>query len=1168
MITCEAGGFVGCIMGPFCTGGSTNMNNTSAEKAGPPLLHSFCLVAATATSEAADSAQALEWAAIKPASGVLAAVQADRIGDIAVGAVATLPEPTPTLQRFWRGVKLHPDDVPLFRRLELGAEFDSLRRQGRSIHEAFGDLMVFAAGAPLICVDEMTANILRRMGRGLIRQAVFSLREVAAIALPTLAAPTLDALTAALTHPATATVAADDAPPAATEAATATDSNADDTSAATLGVSAAPATPQEHREVLQAAARVEQGYRIWRGLEAKLAGLPLPVLTEINFLPGVGLHPIQELLSAAEKQALRHRKLSLHGGAEPIGPGAKQDTLEGLWRDFSGIIDPRKDAADSQRLRGFSMESAAAETLRAEAATARAELDAAIAPVTEAEIREVFAPGGPLSRVFAHYEMRPEQVDMAVAVGRALSDGRHLLVEADTGTGKSLAYLVPAVLFSLRNQTPVVISTHTKTLQAQLMQKDIPVLRKALGAVFKAALLKGRSNYLCLRKFNELLRNAAGQLEPDEYPPMPGVVSWATASADGDVERCGSIDPARDWRLWTKMHTVGADCLGRKCRYYTRCFVFKARGEARNAQVIVANHALVFASLNREQGALPPLQHVIFDEAHGLEDVATDFLSVEFDRLRLIRQLNRFARESQGGGSSRTGGGLLNQLTEGLEKTRSPLPPEVLEQAIGRIELAREALLLCSREAAGFEEALGGLFPPGLPQAGGGRNGYGANSSRRGREFVPEPGDAGAAGSDRRRGNSDSGRERYGAQKLRYSPDRKRETVWEPIHAARDRLIQAIGRVLKPLKMIHEEFELLKVGRFNGAREIEHELKAQLDFLAEIGQDLEFLVRGDNPDYVYWAETSGGARPRLTLQAAPLKIHQMLNEQLWQRCRSAVLTSATLTGEGSFDFVAHRLGLDLLEPGHLETLKLDSSFDYRLQCRILVPAHVSPPDQGAFGEQFKNLVFDAVTASRGRALVLFTSYAALNEAARVLTGPLGEYGIAVLAQGRDGSREQLLTQLQAGPPCVIFGTSSFWEGIDVPGEALSLLIVAKLPFPAFKDPLWEARRETLEEEGRSAFQHLDIPVAVLKLRQGFGRLIRSRLDRGIFILADTRVLSRRYGWSFLQALPRGHEVVGGAEAVYRTVERFFAPAVGVEQSDRPDRNHVEYDEGSEDNETY
>ncbi|MGH7143268.1 MAG: ATP-dependent DNA helicase, partial [Planctomycetota bacterium] len=662
------------------------MHSDSSAARGAALLSSFCLVAATATSEHPQNAQALEWAALKPAAGSTA-------GSSTRGA----PEP------FWRGVRLHPDDVPLFRRLEMGAAFEALRRQGRSIHEAFGDLLVFAAGAPIVCVDAATATLLRRMGRGLIRQPVFSLQEVAAVAAPLITAPTLEGLQAALMGGAPAVDGADaeeveeagppqaapsdldQAPAAAQEAvgAAATGDavelpHAGDATHATHGAHGAHGAGKESGTdaVLDASRRARLGWAVWERLQGRLRALPLPVLTEINFLPGIGLHPIQELLRAAEKQSLGGANLGvLEGpGADPVGPRSKAQTLEGLWKDFSAIVDPKSE--DRMGLgRGFSIESAAAEERAAEtAAKATGKPSKAggtagggpseppvapvapVAPVEEAEIRAVFAPDGPLSRVFKNYEMREEQVEMAVAVGAALSDGRHLVVEAGTGTGKSLAYLVPAVLFSLRNHTPVVISTHTKTLQGQLMNKDLPILRKALGKVFKAALLKGRSNYLCLRKFNELLRGAQAQLEPDEYEPMPGVVSWAAATPDGDVEGLATFDAARDWRLWSKLHTVGADCLGRKCRYFTRCFVFKARGEARMAHVVIANHALVFASLNREQGALPPLKHVIFDEAHALEDVATDFLSVEFDRVSLIRQLNRFSREGGGGGGGAAGG--------------------------------------------------------------------------------------------------------------------------------------------------------------------------------------------------------------------------------------------------------------------------------------------------------------------------------------------------------------------------------------------------------------------------------------------------------------------------------------------------------------------------------
>ena len=936
---------------------------------------------------------------------------------------------------------------------------------------------------------------------------------------------------------------------------------------------------------------------LWTRLEKDLLKLPLPLLAEMNWLLANVENPLKKLLKKAEGEALKEQ----FGSSFTSG----KLSLDRLFKDFTSII--ARLGADEESGAGVSCEGPDP-------------------PVTAQETAELLGPNGPLAKGLEGYEERPEQVEMAERVAEALTAGKHLLAEAGTGVGKSLAYLVPMVLFAKRVQRPVMVSTHTKNLQAQLFFKDLPFLRRHLGLEFDTALLKGRPNYLCLHKLVYTLQEAAHELDEEERWRLLPFMTWALQTETGDVGELARFSPERDYELWDRLHTVGDDCLRRQCPCYDNCFVYKARAQARDANVVVLNHALVFAELNLEAGSLPPYNEIVFDEAHKLEDVATDHLATEVTPRRIYRILNRLFRLPHG---SAAGKGLLPTLLGNLEQARNEVPAAVLEAAREHILAAMQAVQPASEGADCFfdtlrnwTEAPAGSGPdaewveeagppppimwdrlqacPTVPR----------EKGRGGVTLAPEVADvdsrgvlargrsAFASGSrQRKRGTYATVRRQWqGENRKRFSSASLRADEKELFTQGKEAAIARLGLLRQALERLDEDLKEIRKRTVARSRELATEINAQNQFLNELIQDLEFVIRGDEPNYVYWCEQLG--RRAVRAVAAPLDVSGLLHDQLYQKKRSIILTSATLSvrdaeaeaasgltplvarsllevpgaarrspvvsarpslakpeakhrpgHEGgdrphpkSFEFLKNRLGLSLCSQGKLEELLLGSPFDYERQCCLYVPTFL--PDPGSrekdFNAAFSSMAGQLIIASGGRAMVLYTSWSALEASTRILRKSMASEGIEVLAQGADGSRESLLARLQAGGRTALLGTASFWEGVDVRGAALSLLIIAKLPFAVFTDPIIQGRCELLEASGKDAFLHFSVPNAILRLRQGFGRLIRSKSDRGVVVLADKRVLTKRYGPAFLRALPAQARTASGQEALAQAVGDFLA----------------------------
>ncbi len=648
-------------------------------------------------------------------------------------------------------------------------------------------------------------------------------------------------------------------------------------------------------------------------------------------------------------------------------------------------------------------------------------------------ISEFFKPGGALESGLKGYEDRPEQHRMAEAVANALEDGSSLLVEAGTGTGKSLAYLLPAIHSDLR----VVVSTGTRSLQDQLLKKDLPVLQELVATDFVAVPLKGTSNYLCLRKFSA--RGAEPlPLAGEENKEWEAVQDWAATTETGDRAELGEI--AEDAAIWAQVTTNPESRLGPRCPHYDACFVTKARRKAENADLVVVNHHLFFADLalrNAQPGArvLPDYQAVVFDEAHGLEEVMTEHFGVDISSARIDRLLRDWH----------------HQIARDPQKKQDLWMPNRGERLVADVAKVAQEFF------AGVRRRIAPL----------------AMQNDGERFTLPED-----------------------------LIDEALQISWLALDTALEELY-AHGK--------HGSDCLRDPSGAAESEELAEELRILADRCQRVRDDLAAIADRDvgRGDYVFWGQSRGAA---VSLHASPVGVEEVLQRELGSKVRSMVFTSATLSAGGHFAHIRSRLGLG---PDTTIELRVDSPFDYRKQCLLYLPRDIPDPRNGnTLAERHKRIA-ELLQITDGHALLLFTSYKAMQDCHKSLrslvTFPLWVQGQA--------PRAALLEMFRSTPRSVLLATSSFWEGIDVPGSALSHVLIDKLPFDVPTDPLNEARMARLELDGNSAFDSYQLPRAAIAFRQGFGRLIRHKADRGIVTVLDPRIVTKRYGRFFLDSLP-------------------------------------------------
>ncbi|MFF2014368.1 ATP-dependent DNA helicase DinG [Paenibacillus sp. NPDC058177] len=668
-----------------------------------------------------------------------------------------------------------------------------------------------------------------------------------------------------------------------------------------------------------------------------------------------------------------------------------------------------------------------------------------------------------------HYESREAQDIMFNEVITALSEDKHLLIEAGTGTGKSLGYLLPAIYQSVRSEQKVMVSTHTINLQDQLRERDIPLLTEVVPFPFKAAIFKGRGHYLCLRKFEHKINKRDFTSPREDAIIAAQMIVWLTQSESGDDEELNLGGRGGDF--WETVASDTDSCLGRACPWFRKCYYHRAKHEAGIADVVITNHSKLFADVKAGHQLLPAYEHLVIDEAHHLEDVAGKHLGMHMKHFTVSHTLGRLYKDSRNG--------QLPALRQILQTSGS--------------EQASEWSVIIDR-----------LYPDLLTV----KETWDVLSERL-YTLLPERSDA-AAGE-------------AGQLVLRLQPGSKPKD-WEELAALENTMHLSLSEVIrKGEKMLSEMRE--QEGQ-SSSDSLVTDLGGLFKDLGAIREQVRFFMNLNDVNVVYWLEASTNYRSKsLQLYAVPVDVSAQLKELFFDKKNSIVLTSATLSVDKSFQFMIDNLGLgEAAEQGRLMTSLLPSPFKYREQALLVIPRDF-PSVKGSIGDaRFVDTLVqslaEAAVITRGRMLVLFTSYRMLRQVYDPLKEALASQDISVLGQGVEGgSRSKLIRRFQDSNASVLLGTSSFWEGVDIPGEALTCLAIVRLPFQPPNHPLAEAKAELLQAQKKNPFMKLSVPQAVIRFKQGFGRLVRTAQDRGIVIVYDTRVIESYYGKYFLYSLP-------------------------------------------------
>ncbi len=700
-----------------------------------------------------------------------------------------------------------------------------------------------------------------------------------------------------------------------------------------------------------------------------------------------------------------------------------------------------------------------------------------IEPIDADEMADLIEAEGALSQAFSDYEYRPEQVTMLRTVAQALNKGQHIMVEAPTGVGKSLAYLIPAIHFAVKNDDRVVISTNTITLQEQLIKKDIPLLKSTLGTQFRAALLKGRSNYLCPRRLAALRRR--GPTSAEEMLMLARILIWTTQNHGGDrgdLTLRGPVESA----IWLRLSAEDEGCKTERCATQMGgvCPFYQARQAAEKAHILIVNHALLLSDVATEGRVLPDYKYLIVDEAHHLEEATTNGLSFRTSQEVLLRQIADLGTANSG---------LLGEM---LRKCQGSIPPGYFDTLSQFVGVVVQAASYMGRHVELFFQTLRQFV---------------------GQQIRGQPGDY--------------------TQYVRIVAAMRRQPGWSEIATHWDNLSQFTSSIAEAMTRLEGGLRELGDYDIDEYDDLLGGVGAAARHLTQLHERLNSLVVAPDPNTIYWAEIQPGF-DKMSIHAAPLDVGPLVKQHLWDTKDTIVMTSATLQTKGSFRYIHDQLDAD-----HVSDVVIPSPFDYEASTLLYVVDDIPEPSEiSKYQEALEVGVLELCKATEGRALVLFTSHAQLRETAGAIGDALSAAGITLYDQANGSSRTQLLEGFVQSDKAVLMGTRSFWEGVDVPGADLSVLVIARLPFSVPTDPLFAARSEQFQDP----FMEYAVPETILRFRQGFGRLIRRKSDRGVVAIFDRRVISKRYGQLFLEALPRCTTRRGSRSDLPKTAARWLA----------------------------
>jgi len=678
-------------------------------------------------------------------------------------------------------------------------------------------------------------------------------------------------------------------------------------------------------------------------------------------------------------------------------------------------------------------------------------------PLDIDEVSALLEPGGVFARHFPHFEHRPQQVAMLQAVAEALSEQRHLLVEAGTGTGKSMAYLIPAALWAIQNNRRVVISTNTINLQDQLINKDIPDMRDALGLDLRATVLKGRSNYLCPRRLESMRRR--GPETAEELRVLAKVLVWLQGTHTGDRTEL-NIHGSSERTVWARLSAEDEACTGETCLKRTggACPFYRARQAAQCAHILIVNHALLLSDVATGNRVLPDYEYLIIDEGHHLEDATTNALSFQVTIQDIERALGQL------GGPS---GGVLGWLLTATQEMLAPAEAASLNHAV---QQTTDLAFRFQNQVREFFLSIDQFL----------------SQQREGRQIGMY------------------------AHQERILPATRTQPAWGEVELAWEEAQQTLVPMIELTGQLAQGVAEIQEALSEEDQELFSALANLYRRFGELNDNLNALVFEPSEENVYWAEIQPNGH-HLALHAAPLHIGSLMERYLWHEKSSVIVTSATLTTAGEFDYLRGRLNAQ-----EAYELSLGSPFDFETAALLYIVNDIPEPnDRHGHQRAVEGGLIRLCRATGGRTLVLFTSYDQLKRTSQAISPILAKDEILVYEQGEGASAHTLLETFRSTERAVLLGTRAFWEGVDVPGEALSVLVIAKLPFDVPSDPIVAARSETFDDP----FYQYSLPEAILRFRQGFGRLIRTQFDRGVVAIFDRRILTKRYGRLFLDSLP-------------------------------------------------